>query len=181
MRRLVAFAALVGFGFSLLVHIAALFGVDVSSRVPMVWVLHVGIFVVFIPLVFSSRKVLGPRPTFSEIRALFPGWVVLLGIAVFAYAAVNFLLFMVHTEGGSPSIRDGKYVLQSHGRLLREISSAEYVAFKANEVRGFSGHWLAFYYVSFAYFMFLKRPNPSIEGTASSGLRPPPAAPHVKR
>jgi hypothetical protein len=24
-------------------------------------------------------------------------------------------------------------------------------------------------------------PNPSIEGTASSGLRPPPAAPHVKR
>jgi hypothetical protein len=25
------------------------------------------------------------------------------------------------------------------------------------------------------------RSNPSIEGTASSGLRPPPAAPHVKR
>ncbi len=28
---------------------------------------------------------------------------------------------------------------------------------------------------------FAKRSNPSIEGTASSGLRPPPAAPHVKR
>src|SRR5436190_15791261 len=25
------------------------------------------------------------------------------------------------------------------------------------------------------------RPNPSVEGTSSSGLRPPPAAPHVKR
>ena len=166
MRHLVASAALVGFILSLVVHISALLGVVLSSNIAPVWLLHVGIFVVFIPFVFSSRAVLGSRPSLAKVRALFPAWVVALGVVVFAYAAVNFLLFVLHTEGGSPSIRDGKYILQSHGHLIREISSAEYAAFKANEVRGFSGHWLAFYYAPFAYFMFLKRPNHSVKRTA---------------
>jgi hypothetical protein len=39
---------------------------------------------------------------------------------------------------------------------MRELTEKEYVAFKANEVRGISGHWLAFYFAPFGYFMFRK-------------------------
>ena len=87
----------------------------------------------------------------------------ILGAVIFVYAIVNFMLFMVATEGGSPTIQDGKYLLLNHGELIREISLEEYSAFKANEVRGFSGHWLVFYYVAAACFLFWKPGNPPVD------------------
>ena len=164
MQRILGFASLAGFVAALVVHIAALTGIDVEDKFPAVWGLHVGIFVVFIPFVFSSRKTLGPKPTFAQIRAAFPIWVVGLGICIFAYMVVNFALFMLKTEGGNPSIVDGKFVLMNHGALIRELSAAEYSTFKANEVRGFSGHLLVFYFVPFAYFMFHRSPEHSSRG-----------------
>ena len=157
MTLLLGLIAFLGFCLSFVVHVSALLGVDVSAKAPYVWLLHVGIFVVFIPLVISSRKAFGANPSFSAIRAAFPAWVVALGIVIFAYAALNFLLFILATDGGSPSIKDGKFILQSHGQFIRELSSAEYATCKANEVRGFSGHWLAFYFVPFVYFIFRRR------------------------
>ncbi|WP_198084757.1 hypothetical protein [Variovorax sp. E3] len=161
--RLIALAALLGFTLSLLVHIAALLGTDVSAKFPYVWTLHVGIFVVFFPFIFFSRKDLGPKPTFAQIREFFPSWVVALGCVIAAYTAINFLLFIVGMQGGSPAISEGKFILQDHGRLVREVTAAEYTSFKANEVRGFSGHWLLFYFVPFAYFMFGKQSNLSAD------------------
>lgn len=158
MTHLLSLVALLGFLLSLAAHVAALLGIDVSAKVPLVWLLHVGIFVVFIPFVLLSRKVLGVKPTFAEVRKLFPGWVIALGVLIFTYAIINFLLlFILATQGGSPSIRDGKFILQDHGRLVRELTAVEYTSFKANEVRGFSGHWLAFYFIPFAYFMFRQK------------------------
>ncbi|WP_061534434.1 hypothetical protein [Collimonas arenae] len=159
MNRTFGLAALVGFIISLIVHISALLSIDVLTDFPYVWLLHVGIFVVFIPFVFLSRKTLGAKPKFAEIRAAFPSWVVVVGAFICAYAVLNFVLFMVATEGGSPSIRDGKYLLLNHGKLIRELTFAEYTAFRTNEVRGFSGHWLVFYFVPFAYFAFRKQPT----------------------
>lgn len=173
MNHLVAVTALVGFIVSLVVHVSAILGVDASARIPFVWLLHLGVFVVCIPLVLSIQKVFGPRPTIAQVRAAFPGWVVALGVAVLAYVVVNFLLFVVAADAGSPSIRDGKFVLEDHGRFVRELTSIEYTAFKAKEVRGVSGHWLYFYYMAFAYFMFRRQPNPSTERGG--------AAAHVKR
>ncbi|WP_154668259.1 hypothetical protein [Pseudoduganella violaceinigra] len=154
MKRLFGLISLAGFTAALIVHVLALTGVDVSEHFPAVWGLHGGIFLVFIPFVFFSRKTLGPKPTFAEIRNAFPMWVVVLGCGIFAYALLNFALTMVGSEVGNPSIVDGKYVLVSHGKHVRELTALEYSAFKANEIRGFSGHWLAFYFMPFAYFMF---------------------------
>ena len=157
MNRIVSLVALLGFVLAAAVHVASLAGVDVSQRIPFVWLLHVGIFVVFVPFVLSSRKVLGAKPSLSGMRALVPNWVFIAGATISAYALLNFVLFIVATQGGNPAILDGRYVLQSHGHLIREITQSEYVAFRANELRGFSGHWLMFYFVPFAYFMFAKR------------------------
>jgi hypothetical protein len=53
-------------------------------------------------------------------------------------------------------MQEGKYFLMDHARSVREITSAEYIALKANEVRGLSGHWLFFYYVSTVFYFFWK-------------------------
>jgi hypothetical protein len=158
MDRFLGFAALTGFVLAAVAHVYALAGVDVAEHVPLVRLLHVGVFIVFIPFVFSSRKILGKHPSLADMRALVPGRVFAVGLAVFIYAMVNFALFIAATQGGNPAIEAGQYVLKNHGRLIRELSFAEYEALRANELRGFSGHWLFFYFVPFAYFMFGKRP-----------------------
>ncbi|MFS2016477.1 hypothetical protein ACEN88_07855 [Massilia sp. CT11-108] len=161
MNRFLGFAALTGFVLAAATHVFALAGVDVAEHFPSVWLLHVGIFVVFVPFVFSSRKVLGTRPSLADMRALVPGWVFFAGAAVWLYMMINFALFAAATQGGNPAVEAGKYVLKNHGRLIRELSGAEYEALRANELRGFSGHWLLFYFVPFAYFLFAKRPGSS--------------------
>jgi hypothetical protein len=155
-RRILALAALAGFLGALAVHLAALSGIDVAEPFPAVWMLHVGIFVVFGPYVFSSRKTMGSRPSWAQYRDNVPSWVLWTGLGIFAYAFLNFALFMSATEGGNAALREGKYLLLQHGTLIRELTQAEYAAFKANEVRGFSGHWMLFYFMPFAYFGFSK-------------------------
>lgn len=172
MNRPIALVALLGFLLSLGVHVTALLGIDVSEKMPFVWGLHVGIFAVFIPFVFSIRKILGDKPTLIEFRKLIPGWVATLMFMLMGYTFINFALFMLATEGGSPIIHDGKFILQNHGHLIRELSSTEYAAFRANELRGFSGHWLMFYFVPFAFFMFHDQPD-SLMRRAALKNRPP--------
>jgi hypothetical protein len=153
MDRLFAAFALLGLVASLAVHLAALLGIDLATRFPAVWLLHLGIFVVFIPFVFQARRVLGPRPSRGAIWALYPRWALLLGVFLAGYVMLNFLLFLHAAEGGGPAIRDGRYVLQAHGQVLRPLTAAEYHAQQANILRGFSGHWLIFYYVPLVWFM----------------------------
>ena len=153
MNRVFAAFALLGLVSSLAVHLAALLGIDLATRFPAVWLLHLSIFVVFIPFVFQARRVLGPRPSRAAIRALCPGWALLLGVFLAGYVALNFALFIHKNEGGSPLIRDGQFVLQAHGRFIRTLTAEEYQAQQVNILRGFSGHWLIFYYVPLVYFM----------------------------
>jgi len=55
-KRVLAFLAFAGFIASLCVHLAALSGVNVSKHIPFVWLLHIGFFLVFFPLVFSLNR-----------------------------------------------------------------------------------------------------------------------------
>ena len=154
MNLILGLAAFTGLLLSLAVHVASLAHVDVASAYPEVWLLHVGIFLVFIPFVFLSRRTLGAKPSLATVKAAFPMSLVAIGCVLIAYTALNFLLFFLASDGGSPAIKDGSFVLQEHGHFIRQLSSAEYTRYRANELRGFSGHWLLFYFVPFAYFLF---------------------------
>lgn len=157
-KPLLAFIALVGMTLSLVVHVAALLGINASVRYPWVWGLHLGIFVVFVPALYSSKGDFNrqPRLTFSELREGVPDWLVVFGAALFLYAFVNFALFMVASQGGVPAENAGHFVLENHGKFIRDITAAEYAAMKTNDLRGFSGHWMVFYFVSFAMLKFRK-------------------------
>jgi len=157
-EKMIGWLALAGLLLSLAVHVSALLRVgptaDLAAYIP----LHLGIFVVFLPVVLSARKRFDGHARLRDLRAMFPDWVVVLFALTLVYAVVNFFLFMLATGGGSPSMTaGGQYVLNDHGRVVREISAQEYAGFRANEVRGFSGHWIYFYFIAFAYFMLRKR------------------------
>jgi hypothetical protein len=157
MRLAFGLVALVGLVISATVHLLALSGMDVLARFPHVWLLHVGIFIVFIPYFFSSRKTLGSRPTLAQIRTQFPDWVVAVGACLFAYTIVNFFLFMHAVSFGSLEIHEGKFLLMDHGKLIRELTAGEFASLRSHQVRGFSGHWMFFYFVLCAYFLLRKR------------------------
>lgn len=149
--------AALGFFAALGVHVAALLGLPVQDQLPHVWALHVGIFVVFLPAVLYLKKNSASNDPLALFRGM-PAWVVVAILALFLYAFINFFVSLSATGGATSDIRDGQYVLQNKGRVLREITEAEYIAGRAAEVRLFSGHWLLFYALPAAVFL-LRRPR----------------------
>lgn len=152
--RLLSLLAFFGFGCSVVVHLSTFFGLDLTETFPAVWLLHLGIFLVFVPMVFSVRS-LGRRPDFwQKFFAPMPAWIQSIVICLFFYVLVNFVLFFFLMSGGSPSEINGKYVLQTHGQMVRELTVQEYHQQKAYVLRGFSGHWMIFYLIPALYFWY---------------------------
>jgi hypothetical protein len=147
-----------GLALAVLVHVGALLGINGAERHPWVWGLHMGIFLVFIPAVYTSKAGFkrNGRPTFSELREGVPDWLVALGAVLILYAIANFFLSAAVTEGGQPAMRAGKFVLLNHGKFVREITAGEYAALNTNALRLFSGHWMIFYFMSFAMLKYRK-------------------------
>jgi hypothetical protein len=71
-------------------------------------------------------------------------------IFLIIYSSINFWLFKTISDEGSANIVDGVYVLQNHGSFVRELTELQYNEYKANNLRGFSGHWMLFYSMSMA-------------------------------
>lgn len=158
MRILFGSLAALGFFAASGVHVAALLGHPVQDAFPMVWLLHLGIFIVFIPAIFFLRRDGSPNDPLGFFRSL-PPFAVTTLLVLFVYAFFNFFVALSATGATTPAIRDGRYVLQQKGRVVREISPAEYAAGRAAQARGFSGHWMIFYAVPAAIFLFRRRPT----------------------
>jgi hypothetical protein len=122
--------AAVGFGLSVVVHLMALFGRP-SPLGGMWWVLHVGMFVVFIPaLLVQQRLTKGFKPKERWDAALrgCPAWVPRALQALAVYALVNFIRFAWAVQGKP----------QAGGEPPPEV------------MWGFSGHWMLFYAAAWA-------------------------------
>ena len=155
LRRAISIFALTGFFASLLIHLTTFLGIDPAKHVPWVWGLHLGIFIVFIPMLLVQG--LTPKKEFwNKFFALMPIWARYAIKAFFAYALINFALFFFLSKGGVPEVREGKYVLHNHGDVIRELSEDEYELQKSYVVRGFSGHWMVFYLIPALYFWYRK-------------------------
>jgi len=122
----------VGFLLSLIAHLVALFGKSIPGG-GLVWALHVGIFMVWIPAILISKGKLDHVPAQRQLDAVIaecPGWMRRAIKILFAYAIVNFLLFIISTTG--------------HPRPTGSAPAAV--------IRGFSGHWMIFYSMAFVTF-----------------------------
>ncbi len=123
--------AALGLVLSLIVHMAALFGLPVSLPFNAMS-LHTGVFVVWIPAMFVSYPAIRKVPRQDQWRAMLrgcPDWLRYLTYGFFAYAIINFVLsFMLVRANVGPFVTEAPTSI----------------------VRGFSGHWMFFYCTAFA-------------------------------
>lgn len=125
--------ALIGFALSVFVHGASIFGIRAFAGAD---ALHIGIFVVFIPAMLANYKLFQGAPVRQrELWKLMlrgcPAWMVTFTKVLFGYTILNFVYFFVmassgHAENGT----DG--------------------SMSPETLRGFSGHWMVFYWMAFA-------------------------------
>jgi hypothetical protein len=146
-RHVFACLAAVGLILSALVHFSTFAGADPVEIFPPVWLLHVGIFLVFIPAGFATEKAeKGNKSSSSFFFDNAPRWMIWMAKLFFVYAFVNFAIFFFLMREGQPTKRqDGRYAITQGSELVRRIGEDEFHHLQALEARGFSGHWLLFY------------------------------------
>jgi hypothetical protein len=123
----VAFSAL-GLVVSLWVHFGAVMGKRVAPEA-FFWMLHVGIFVVWVPTIFVAQRLVGNvnrKDLWKVVLKDSPDWVRYMVYGFFGYAILNFLFFMTKAPSGG-------------------TGNPPAVVW-----RGFSGHWMAFYSAALA-------------------------------
>jgi hypothetical protein len=135
--------AAAGFISSAIAHVASIAGVELPGG-RAVFLLHAGIFIVWLPTVLAVQRVSGGvnrKDIWKVVLSGCPPWMRIAVYAVFGYAFLSFLLFLATSAG-----------LPKHGP-----GSVSNVA----EVRGFSGHWMIFYGTAFAT-LYSVRNRPSL-------------------
>ena len=173
MKKFLFYFAITGWTLGLITHLLSIAHYDITDKVPFVWVLHICIFVVWLPVVLDLKKneelkayqqsgILKRMNPFGFFKIIFrhtPTWLTIIAIGCFFYAFVNFILF-ISSQHGTTDIRDGHYILHNHGQVIKTLTEQEYHHYNANEIRGFSGHWLAFYGLAAAVlFPFNRQPT----------------------
>ncbi|WP_394537737.1 hypothetical protein PRJ39_16850 [Lysobacter enzymogenes] len=153
--------ALCGFVASLAVHLRTFWGytLDLPGGEHL---LALALPLVFAPLVLDTRSIPPEQRNIAGLPGKLPRWAIAMVVAVAAYAALNFILNVLHE--GSPAVSDGSYVLQEHGRVIREITAQQYREAVVRQVRGFSGHMLPFYLLPAIWFLFAKKAQRSATG-----------------
>lgn len=96
------------------------------------------------------------KDEFENLTArLTPGWARRVGFLLFVFMLVNGIYFMAVVKG-SPEVRDGRFVLVSHGKVVGDLATEEeYHAAERFEVRGMSGPWLLFSALAAFYCLYL--------------------------
>jgi len=120
----------VGLILSFWVHFGAVMGRRVAPE-SFFWLLHIGIFVVWFPAVLIAKQRVGNlnRKDFWKVcLSDLPDWVRYLLYGFFAYAFINFTYFFVEAPTGHTSPGDTPAIVW----------------------RGFSGHWMLFYFAALA-------------------------------
>lgn len=152
------------------VHAISLMDYNVQSIFPQIWFLHIGVAILAFPILFrlasnaeysklkesGELEKLNPVKLFRKVFINVPRWIKLLALFGVIYAIINFILF-VQSQPGTPEFTDGQYILQNNEKFLRVITEQEYHHYQANILRGFSGHWIAFYGISLIILYPFKR------------------------
>lgn len=118
---LIALAAL-GLLASLTVHVSSLAGLT-NPLGSAAWVLHGGVFVVWLPTVMVAQRVMKHATQANFWKVILrgcPPWMRLGAYILFPYAMINFFVSVALIESGG----------------------------EVNDLRLFSGHWMVFYYIA---------------------------------
>ena len=137
-----------GLSLSFISHFLTFFGINPQNVIPGIWMLHIGIFVVWLPTVLIAKKNRG-KYIWQESIKFAPKWMITISKFLFFYMFFNFFFtIFVLQSGGSPNEINGKKILSNHGNIIKELTDEEYNRHNAYTVRTLSGHWMIFYCVA---------------------------------
>ena len=150
--RILFYIVVFGLIASAMAHLSTFVGINPEREFPAIWILHVLIIVIWIPVIVlfgRSQTKNEPKDTWTAVTGNAPRWMKVLAGTLFAYAFFNFFFtIFVLNEGGVPSIVHGQKVIHDHGNIIRVLTDEEYEKHRAYSVRTSSGHWMAFYAVA---------------------------------
>ncbi len=130
---------------SFVVHVSTFLGIDPIAKWPGVMFTHLAVMLSCIVAASYASRAGGKVPGDQDrVFKSAPRWPRILTGVLFVYALLNFVISIALNEGRNPSERDGKYVLHSHGSVIREISETEFHQHQAYVARAFSGYWTMF-------------------------------------
>ncbi len=142
--------AAIGWLLSLVVNFTAWIGhYDLVGAIPALGLLHIVIFIVWIPSIFTIGKLHQTTGRLHEfwlkvLAANRPPWLMLIAGLGFGFAIFTWFNLLNSAEG-IPEFKNGEYVLMEHANIIRTITLEEYNQARADSTRGFSGHWIFFY------------------------------------
>jgi hypothetical protein len=108
MRKVVAIAAVPGLIAGIYIFIASFFGLSMDKLGTKVFLLHLGIFALFIPLVGVERWSKGVDPFCGR-----PRWVIRSMQILFRLFVVVFFTFLALSHAASPEIINGERAIRS--------------------------------------------------------------------
>jgi hypothetical protein len=159
MRKIMALGCALGCLAGIYFLVLSFFGLTMNRLGERALLLHAGIFAFALPLIFLDKSRGEPhRFSRSELAATpKPRWVRNTQTALFVFFLICFAAFLLMSHGAAPDIKDGEYVLNSHGTIVGYISEKEYHFLKASELRLFASGWLLVYFILMVNWWFPKR------------------------
>lgn len=147
-----------GFLFTLALHLLTFLPLDVEPLRPFAAFAFIGVFLVFAPFILlGSRAEKRDAAAWTKTMRCAPRWLNGALVVLFLYVAFNFVTMLNTNSSASPTVKDGKYVLQSHGAVVRVLSPAEYAQAVAYDMRLWTGHPLVLYAAACGYLYAMKR------------------------
>ena len=155
MKKLL-YATIFGWSLSALVFVLSVAKINIQEKIPFVWILFFGVFIVFIPAVLYAKnsnriqEYSYENNTFGNVP-LIPffekskSWIITILIVSFICAVVSFSS-MNNLQNGSVESINGKYFMEERNNdKKREISKNEFDNFQTSHLKFFFGGLLLFY------------------------------------
>jgi hypothetical protein len=147
-RRFLAIVSACGLAAAVLIYAGSIMGTTMDSIFRWAIFLHIGVFVLLLPMYSLEYSAIRSRTFFWKSFAEGqPKWTVR-SIQLFGlFLTFHFLFFLAQSRAAAPKIKDGECVLDSHGQTVRVLSASEYRSLKGSELRPFATGWMFFYFV----------------------------------
>jgi hypothetical protein len=161
-----ALAALI---IDVVLHVAALVGLNPQDWIRPDWAARVVCFGLFLIVLLAANMAAVRRDErakrlgiiLSDQNPRWFAWLMKIAIVYGLFSAINFGVIDFRRAGGAPVRQaDGAHVADpGHGHPVRPITAAEYDRFRRRSVRGVTGFFLMFYLqVAFDMVWFMRHP-----------------------
>jgi hypothetical protein len=156
MRKLLAALAACGLILSFVAYMKSLSGTT-SNELWWIPALIIGALALHIPIPFLEHA-WEDRTFFWKgfVRGL-PHWAVPCITLFWLVAVAHLVWFFVRSDAAIPIIKDGQYILESHGRIRRVLTQPEYLTLKTGELRALAALMFAVYLQPLLYWWFPRR------------------------